>query len=447
MSNTCRNETPPRDAAAPFLSRQLGGTARGIRVGAALLVATALAACGQITGNSGNSGSDTVTLKLTGGAGPEQQAMESAIAAFEKANPKIKIKGSFAPVDQLQTSLRAQLGAGNAPDLLYVFPGDGSALSMDQLAKAGLLDDLSGRPWAKKIPTTFDSTTQVDGRTMFLPLGQGVIGTVYNKKVFSSLGLKPPTTWTELLATCDTIKKAGKVPLALGAETPWVTQLISYAIAASAVYAQDPGFAAKQRAGQVSFAGSGWQTVMSKYLELQKRGCFNAKPNGTSFEHSLQMVAKGDAAMVVQVNASLAQLKTYNNNAEFGMFALPGVDDPGKVWVPAALGAGYAVSSRSPHKAEARKFLDFLAQPEITAKYLETAGFLPLTGDVKAPVPAEVTPLLDLVHQGRATPYMDQQWPNAEVQPKHFAVIQELLGGKTTVNAALRSMDDAYRQK
>lgn len=445
MSHTSPYRKSPR-AAAPDLPRQRGRAVTGIRLGVLLLVGAMLAACSQITGAS-ESGSGTVTLTLTGGAGPEQKAMESVIAAFQKTHPKIKVKGTYAPVDQLQTSLRAQLGGGNAPDLFYVFPGDGSALAMRQAADAGVLEDLSDRPWADQIPEAFASTTQVDGKTMFLPLGQGVIGSIYNKQVFSKLNLEPPTTWSELLASCDTIKKAGKTPIALGANTPWVTQLISYAIAASAVYADDPDFADKQRAGEVSFSDSQWQTVMRKYLELKKRGCFNDNPNGLSYEKSLQLVANGDAAMVVQVNGALAQLATYNKKAEFGMFPLPGVDNPDQVWVPSGLGAGYGVSSRSEHKAQAKQFLDFLATPEQTGAYLEKAGFLPLSSEVKSPTPPEVQPLLDRVADGKAAPYMDQQWPNAEVQPTHFAVIQELLGGKISVDAALARMDKAYQSK
>jgi raffinose/stachyose/melibiose transport system substrate-binding protein len=32
------------------------------------------------------------------------------------------------------------------------------------------------------------------------------------------------------------------------------------------------------------------------------------------------------------------------------------------------------------------------------------------------------------------------------VQPAHFAVVQELLGGKTTIPEALKKLDDTYRK-
>jgi len=42
---------------------------------------------------------------------------------------------------------------------------------------------------------------------------------------------------------------------------------------------------------------------------------------------------------------------------------------------------------------------------------------------------------------------MDQSWPNAEVQPAHFAAVQNLLAGKKDVDGALRQMDEAYGKK
>ena len=55
-------------------------------------------------------------------------------------------------------------------------------------------------------------------------------------------------------------------------------------------------------------------------------------------------------------------------------------------------------------------------------------------------------PFLPYLSDNKAVPFMDQRWPNAEVQPTHFAVVQELLGGKTTVDGALKKMDEAYRK-
>lgn len=74
------------------------------------LAATAgLAACG-------GSGSDD-GLRLVGVADQKK-----ALDELTKAYGKVSFNTSYAPTDQVQTSVRTQLGAGNAPDIHVVNP-------------------------------------------------------------------------------------------------------------------------------------------------------------------------------------------------------------------------------------------------------------------------------------------------------------------------------------
>src|SRR3954469_11013190 len=119
---------------------------------ALVALATAAGACGSGTSDDSggaSGGKTTLTLK---GITDNRQTWEQLIASYKKENPDVTIKGSYAPTDQLQTALRAQLGGGGAPDLFVVWPGNGSAMSVQQLAPTGVLADLSGAPWIKTVP-------------------------------------------------------------------------------------------------------------------------------------------------------------------------------------------------------------------------------------------------------------------------------------------------------
>jgi raffinose/stachyose/melibiose transport system substrate-binding protein len=97
---------------------------------ALIALVVAAGACGSGTSdNSGGAsgGKTTLTLKAIT---DNRQTWQELIASYKKANPDVTIKGSYAPTDQLQTALRAQLGAGGAPDLFVVWPGNGSAMSV-----------------------------------------------------------------------------------------------------------------------------------------------------------------------------------------------------------------------------------------------------------------------------------------------------------------------------
>ena len=429
---------------APEIIRTPVSRRRLLQLMGGAMAAGTLAACGG--NSSGGSGGGGGNLKVIG-AGSQEAGLRKALDEYKKQNSSFDFNLSFSPADQLQTALRAQLAAGNAPDMHAVYPGNGSAMSMVQLSKANLLADLSDQAWTQKIPTGFKGAYQQDGKTFIFSPGTSVLGAIYNKKAFAKAGVEVPTTWSELLSVCEALKKQGIVPLALGAQTPWVTQLINYALVPGTVYAKQPDFDDKMADGSASFAGSGWADAMNKYLELQKRGFFNDNPNGTTYEQATSMVGTGKAAMAVQVSAVLQAYRAAAPSPDdLGMFPLPATDTPADNWIPGGIVVGLAVSAKSKKADEARKFIEFCGQPDMINSWAEAVACVPLYSEGEAKVDPVLKPFLPYLSGNKAVPFMDQRWPNAEVQPTHFAVVQELLGGKSSVDAALKKMDEAYRK-
>jgi raffinose/stachyose/melibiose transport system substrate-binding protein len=419
--------------------RMMGGLA------VAAAAPATLTACSTQTGTTTATGGDAAAQLRFVGVADQKAPMDALVAAYKQVKADVTIASSYAPTDQVQTSVRTQLGAGNAPDLHVVYPGNGSAMSMTQIASAGLLADLSAQSWTQTIPEGFKPAFQVDGKTYLYSAGSSVIGAIYNKKVFEEAGVTaPPTTWSEFLDVCEKIKKTGKPPIALGAQTPWVTQLITYALVPSTVYAKDPTFDDKQAAGQTSFADSGWRDAMEMYLELQKRGYFNDNPNGTTFEQQTSMVATGKAGMAIQVSAVLPDFrKAAGTPDDLSMFPLPGADDAAQVWIPAGVVVGLGASAKGKNAAEAAAFIDWLGKQENINAWAKSIAAIPLTQDASSTIDPAVESFLPFT-KSKAVPFMDQRWPNAEVQPTHFAVVQELLAGKSKIDEALKKMDEAY---
>ena len=146
-----------------------------------------------------------------------------------------------------------------------------------------------------------------------------------------------PKTWTELLAAARKLKAAGKIPFAVGNQTPWITQLIPYAIAPSTAFAEDPNLAQDMLDGKKTFSNSGWGSVFDRYLELYKDDLFNKSPNGTTFEQTQQLLGTGKAGMVVQVIAALPPfLAAAKDKSDLATFPFPAVrrsghaEDPGR---------------------------------------------------------------------------------------------------------------------
>lgn len=415
-----------------------------LRVGGGVAAAAALPSVLTACSGSGGSGGKIRVV----GVADEQKPITDLIAAYRKGHTGVSFSTSFAPTDQVQTVVRTQLAGGNAPDVHVLYPGSGSAMSMVELAKADLLTDLDDQEWTKTIPKSFDAAYRHDGKTYLYSAGSSVIGTIYNKKVFADAGVTPPKTWAELLDVCGTLKSKGVVPLALGAQTPWVTQLITYALVPNAVYAKDPTFDDQMASGKATFVGSGWADAMGKYQDLQKRGFFNDHPDGTTFEQQTSMVATGKAAMAVQVSSVLSNFRQAAKSPDdLGMFPFPGGDDAANLWIPAGIVVGLGVSARAKNAAKGKAFIEFLGKQENINAWAADVSAIPFSRDSSTkidPVLSEFLPIIDANH---AVPFMDQRWPNAEVQPAHFAAVQDLLAGKTDVKGALAQMDKAYGKK
>jgi raffinose/stachyose/melibiose transport system substrate-binding protein len=417
-----------------------------------LVLAAVVGACGGGTsddgggGGSGGGANEDVTLEMRA-ITDNQAAWEELIASYKTVAPNVTINASFAPTDQLQTALRAQLGAGGGPDLHVVWPGNGSAMAVAQLAPTGLLADLTDQKWVGTVPEGTRPLLGVEGKTYMWSPSITPIGAIYNKKVFKRAGVEIPTTWDEFLAAGDKLKAAGVIPVALGLQTPWITQLIPYAIAPSTAFAEDPQLAENMLAGEKSFTDSGWGDVFERYLEMNERGLFNPNPNGTTFEQQTELVASGKAAMAIQVTGTLpGYLDAAKNPDDIGTFPFPAAESADDLKIPAGISAGIGISAKTPNMEAAKAFVEWLGEPEQMGTFAKGGYAVPLVsaGGELDPL---VQPFAPFVEESKSVPFMDQQWPNAKVQPVHFAGIQELFAGEKTVPQLLSDLDEAYQQK
>jgi raffinose/stachyose/melibiose transport system substrate-binding protein len=409
----------------------------------ALSAGIVLTACSSNVSSPG--GSSASSLRIAAPSS-EKGAMDAVVAEFKKANPGTDVNVTYADSDPYQSTLRTQLSSGTAPDVFFAWPGNGNPAAIEVLAPQGYLDDLSGQAWAKQIPEGNQSVTEVGNKTYILPVTYTGVGAIYNKKTLGEVGKPEPRTWSQVLELCDAAKNKGKVAFALGDQTPWVTQMVDYALVATTVYAKNPAFNTEQAAGKASFADSGWKTAMDKFLQMNKRGCFSKDPLGTSVDDANQQVGNGKAVAAVQVLAVAGQIKDdAPAGTQFGMFPLPATDNPAETRIPGAVGGAYAVNAKSGKKTLAEKFIDFMAQPQSMNLYAAKDSAAPALPNDAFKADPSFAPLLDYQKQHRTVPFMDQLWPNPKVQQVHLAGVQGMLSGRATPDSVLEQMDSTYK--
>jgi raffinose/stachyose/melibiose transport system substrate-binding protein len=360
-------------------------------------------------------------------------------AIFQAENPNITIEFETADTGTFEQVINTRLSADDAPDLFGVFPGT----KFHPQAEAGFLMDLNDAPW---VDTLFDGAKFVstyNGNVMTLPIDANVIGVIYNKQIFADLGLEVPLTWDEFLTVSEAIKESGVTPIALGLQSAWVTQLIPYAMAPSAIYRDNIDFDAQMYAGDATFVGSAWEQMMADYLDLGARGYFNNDALGTDYGLSTDLMASGEAAMLIQGNWAVAALRDKAPDLEWGMFPLP-YDAGGDVWVPSAIGGTITISANTEYPEEARKYLEFWARPDIAEIYLNQKGAFPVSEGVNPIIDAAAGEMIPYLEVG-SYPFLDQNWPPG-VQGVMLEGIQSVFAEEITVEEMLGEMDTAWAE-
>jgi raffinose/stachyose/melibiose transport system substrate-binding protein len=427
---------------------------RRLRVIAAAMVASlslVVVACGgddsggSSSSSSGSSSKPTGTLKISG-LNSDKPALQAAIKLFQQKYPDVKITTTWADPDQYQPALRTQLTGGTAADFIQIWPGAGNSAAISVLQPAGLLEDLSDRPWASKIPEGLKPVLTVDGKVYGLAVTVSGIGAIFDDQSMKKIGAKAPTTWSEVLDLCATAKKKGMVAFALGQQDSWVGQLTPYALATQMLYSDKPDF---DRSGDYQaphFAGSPWEGIEDNYVKMKNAGCFQDDANGTDYNTSLKMVAQGKALGVIQGNWAIAELKGVAKNATFSLHPLPASDNADETRMSAGASGTYGVNKNAKNKTAALAFIDFLASPEGMDAFAKVQNGLPGIPNEQYQLDPSLKSLSDYFNSGKTYPFMDQLWPNPDVQTAHLDGLQGVFDGSKSPQDVLKDMDKAWAQ-
>lgn len=144
---------------------------------------------------------------------PRAAAQTKIIAAFEAANPGIKVKVLVDPTQA--TYLRALKSKSASPDVIKVigfglpeYAATGSLQSLDDLVKQ---DNVDQSDWLLPL-----QNTKLNGHFYGLPLDYRIPLFLYRKSALSAVGLQPPKTWDEVCELSKKLTSQGKIGYAVG---------------------------------------------------------------------------------------------------------------------------------------------------------------------------------------------------------------------------------------
>lgn len=254
--------------------------------------------------------------------------------------------------------------------------------------------DLTDEPFMANVIDSFKVTVSANNRVYGIPSGATMGGGwFYNKKVYEELGLTVPRSWTELLANCEAVKAAGKVPVLGSYKDSWTAQLIVLADNYN-VMAELPAFADDYTANKAKIATT--PAALKSFQKLQEvfdRGYMNEDLVSTTYDAALKMLAEGTGAHYPMLTFAIPNIAANFPELinDIGFFAQPGNDaaDNGlTIWLP----GGFYGNRNSEHVDAILTFFSLYASVEGMDIYMSAQkpdGPLPIIGST---LPDDVFP-------------------------------------------------------
>jgi raffinose/stachyose/melibiose transport system substrate-binding protein len=329
-----------------------------------------LSACGggSSEGSSGDAageGGSTALTLLTDNAETTVAGAEAVIAAFEEANAGITVELETRPGgSEGDNIVKTKLATGEMEDVFWYNSGS----LMQALSPEKNLVDLTGDAAVANADESFLPTVTQNGKVYGVPWGTAMGGGIlYNKDVYTELGLDIPRTWDEFTANNEKIKDAGITPVLGSFGDTWTSQLFVLGDFCNVV-AAEPTFAEDYTANKAKYATTpAALRGFEKSAAPQDEGWLNDSAGSLKFDQGMKLLVSGRAAQYPLLSFPVGNLSA-EDAEKIGFFGIPG-DDASKTCATIWPGNGQYIPKTSENVEAAKKFVAFVASPEGSDAY------------------------------------------------------------------------------
>ncbi len=345
---------------------------------AAVLVATALAACGS---SGGDKPGAPVTLTYWASNQGTSLANDKAVLQPEldkfKAQTGITVNVEVVGWADLLNRILAATTSGQGPDVVNI----GNTWSPTLQATGAFL------PWnatnmntiggsSRFLAGSLSATGAAGKDPVAVPLYSLAYGLYYNKKEFAAAGIaSPPTTWDELVADGKLLTHGSQYGLALEAGSP--TENAHHAFTIGQQYGAD----FFDSSGKAQFDSPQAVAAIQRYVDFMATDkIVNPSDAEYSTNQSITDFATGKAAMIMW-QAADSSIQSHGMSADdYGLAPIP-FEDPapagGKHIDSMVAGINLAVFANTKHKDAALQFVKFMESDAEQVTLNKTYSSLP----------------------------------------------------------------------
>jgi raffinose/stachyose/melibiose transport system substrate-binding protein len=352
----------------------------------------------------------------------------------KEKNIEVSINSEYPGADNASQILKTRLATGDVPDIFAVH----AVNEIPDFYKAGYLADLSSQPFASKLTDGIKPIVTIDNKVVAVPMESLEWGYLYNKKIFNDLGLKPPTTLTEMKAVVQKLNENKIKPFLLSYKESWIPQLFLPLTVGGLVNTSHKDFIDKMNKDQGSFSEI---KEMFDIIDL-----VNANGTDRAFEigndDGAAEFATGKAAMWVQGPWDADSILKVNDKFDFGVAPLPINDDPKATMINVSVSTSLAMSPNSKNKEVALDLLNYILDDQDSNGLYQSLKFNPVSKNHTFKPYPWVEEASSYANKGQA--YKDPSIP-AAVKDEVGKALQAYYNKKMSKDDVIKDLDKTWK--
>ena len=390
------------------------------------------------SGDESSDGKTVVTLYSTVTNEADKLTLQNVVKKFEKENPDIDIKENY-PAGDYESMLRVKMAANDMPDL---FDTHGWAI----LRYGEYVEDLKDMNWVNDLDPALDQILKDEtGKVYAYPLNQAKDGITYNATLLEEYGITPPSTFDEFMTALETVGKKGK-----GEVTPlWFAGSDKSAFGQYFDQFSTPLLVTgeknyKKELLDGTFDWSNYTFLADKLKEMQDKKLLNEDVLTAQNHQMVDLMAQNKIAFIIGGGMLGPSVEELNGDVKLGIIPMPVIeegDDPS--WIGGERHT-LALWKDSKVKEEAKKFLEYISQPEIVKEIAEGTS-LP-AGLTNTESKNYYSDYYEKYKDIVVEPYFDRVYLPSGMWDPMGATGQELLAGSMTPEEVSKKMSEEYKR-